>query len=153
MKVKIQAGAEFDTATPAEIRKELDSVRTSWMAEVAKGDHFVRFSAFGDVAGGALLIGDKEDIGPQPGFVWSIKRIAVSSPFAEATDTLDLFQGAASNSSLIVPKLGRFTTFTSNSLVLYPGDGLVFSGAVAGPGRVWVTGQAREVPMSLAWRL
>jgi hypothetical protein len=157
MKIKIQAGAELDIATPDEVRREIQAVRTSWMAEVAKGDRFINFYAGSTPAAGSVTIGDlaEEIIGPREGFVWAIKRLSVvgydPSP---GTDSLALYKGdVATPSATIIAKLLRDQFFSGSEIVLYPGDTLLASGTVAAATKIWLTGQARELPISLAWRL
>lgn len=153
MKFKVNAGVDIEVATPREVRDIVDSVRTSWTAEVAKGDRFVRFSAYGDVAAAGVVIGGSgEPIGPQPGFVWSVRRIALTN-YSPTTDDLALYHGDVSDSAVVIPHLESDEFFPEASLVLYPGDSLIVSGDHAGSGRVWLAGQARELPISLAWRL
>lgn len=154
MKFKIQAGAEIDVATRDEVRQEIAAVRSSWMAEVAKGDRFVSFSGFADITAGEVLIGATgEAIGPQPGFVWSVTRLALTN-YDPTTDAVAIYRGDVSDSATVIPLMDRrHELFSGNELVLYPGDTLQAAGSVTGSGRVWLTGQARELPVSLAWRL
>lgn len=154
MKFKIQAGGTIDVATRSEVREEIEAVKSSWFAEVAKGGRFVRFSVEQDPVAGGLLLGEyaNERIGPRDGFVWSLKRLALTG-YDPTTDALRLYAGSVSDSATIVPKLDAFHTFADNAVVLYPGDRLVIAGTLTGIQRVWVTGQAEELPLSLAWRL
>jgi hypothetical protein len=154
VKFKIQAGGEIDVATRSEVREEIEAVKTSWFAEVAKGDRFVRFAGAADIVAGTIDFGEYsyEYIGPREGFVWSVKRIAVTV-YDPATDDLALYGGSPSSSTVIIPHMDTLNLFPGNELVLYPGEHLYVGGMVTGPGRVWITGQAREIPLSLAWRL
>lgn len=157
MKFKIQAGAEIDVATKKEVRDEIEAARTSWIGEVARGDRFRRFSAYAysDAAGTVAVGQTGQYIGPAEGFVWSVTRFAVTSGYDPATQVLSLTLGsdATTGSAVIIPDLGTYNDLSGNQLVLYPGDRLYVVGTVAASSRVWVTGQARELPISLAWRL
>lgn len=158
MKVKIQAGAELDTVSPAELREEMRQFKESWFSEIAKGDKYKRimantisdsnqdFSIGGSAAVGAYL-------GPAEGFVWSVKRLYLYP--LDAT-TQDVFLGI--NDSSVGSRVRRFDTsyldFTTESLVLNPGETLiVYSENATASTSYTVTGQVREVPTTLVWRL
>jgi hypothetical protein len=156
MKFKIQAGGELDILTQKEMHDELKGAMSSWITEVSRGDRYRRFAIFGDSsAGTAVTIGDTavQSVGPAEGFVWSIKRLALSSGFDPATHTLALFINSPDNSALVHPDLSAYNAFDENQLVLYPGDRLLVTGTATASTRIWLTGQARELPISLAWRL
>lgn len=294
MKFKIQAGGTIDVATRSEVREEIEAVKTSWFAEVAKGDRYRRISAFGDSdAFGNVVIGDRSNdgqLGPAQGFVWSVNRLAVGSgynPDADAqvvtvrpgnpapgvglvtfdvpagevwevlaaryalvtsavagtrfpevafrspdgTDlvtvsstssavaasnrtynwwqggsgatgagivsmglpqgvtieggasvrfsvfgidvgdqissvaltvrkwapahelSLSIGDGSAGPSGILIPQLGRYVDLTGNPVVLYPGETIAVAGTAPASRRIWLTGQVRELPLSLAWRL
>lgn len=155
MKFKIQAGAEIDVATKKEVRDEIAAAKTSWLAEVARGDRYRKFSAYGDSdALGAIVIGARDQrIGPAEGFVWSVTRLAIIG-YDPATQSLALAtDDLATGSSVIIPKLSTYHDLSGNQLVIYSGDQLYVAGTVAASTKVWITGQARELPMPLAWRL
>lgn len=155
MRFKIQAGGTIDVATREEVRQEIEAASASWFAEVARGDRFVRFAVEGDPAGGGnTLIGEyaHDRIGPREGFVWSLKRLSVTG-YDPAADSLRLYAGSESDSATIIPKLDMFHAFADNAVVMYPGERLLIAGTVTGGSRIWVTGQARELPLALAWRL
>lgn len=153
MKFKIAAGAEFDVLTEKELRTGMRDVLASMTAELAAGDRYRRFQAYADISGSAVTIGDREQqIGPAEGFVWSVKRLAVVA--SDDADTFAVHIGDTSTSSMVHPAVGPYTAFDSNQLVMYPGDRLVVAGSsLASTGRVWVTGQVREIPVQMVWRL
>lgn len=155
-KFKIQAGAEIDTCTKKEMEDAIAAASTNWIGEVARGDRFRRFSAYGDVLTNTITIGESPDsrIGPDPGFVWAVRRIALSVVPA-AGDNIKLYHDSDNDSALICTDITNYLGFDQGELVLYPGDTLLIKGAyTASDGvRVWVTGQARELPISLAWRI
>jgi hypothetical protein len=155
VKFKIAAGAEIDLLTQGELKDTLRGMMTSWVAEVSMGDRYRRFSAYGDIADSALSIGGtpEQEIGPDEGFVWSVKRLAVTNydPDAEA---LGLYINGTDSSGVVEPILSRYNPYDANQLILYPGERLWIAGSsLTSSGRVWVTGQARELPISLLWRL
>ena len=157
MKFKIAAGAEADILSEKELRGALKDLQTSWMSEVSRGDRWRRFSAYGDSDGAGLVtIGDglSQYLGPEAGMVWSVTRLAVTNydPVAPATNRLNLSVNSTESSDLIRPGIPTFSSF-SPGIVLMGGDRLYVSGTAAVSSRVWVTGQARELPVSLLWRL
>lgn len=155
MQFKIQAGATIDVATREEVRDEIQSAQASWRDELSRGQRFRRFAVSGDPAGGSVIVGAGElAIEPDQGFVWVINRLAVSDyDPSPGTDVLSLYTGDVGDSGVIIPKMDRSHFFSGTEIVLYPGTRLVVAGTVAATTRVWVTGQAKEVPVSLAWRL
>jgi hypothetical protein len=156
MRFKVQAGAEIDIPSAQEIRAEFDGAMTSWAAEIGRGDKYRRFSTVGIVSGGLLNIGQHTDqrVGPEAGFVWAVKRLALSNynPDTEG-NALDLYVSSPNSSALVMPDMDNYNSFDANQLVLYGGETLYVSGTHVGDGRVWLTGQARELPVGLAWRL
>lgn len=165
MKTKLQAGAELDLITKDEMKDVLRTVTQDWFNQVARGDRYRRFSATGTVAAGELTIGGAEQLdsvlGPAEGFVWAVKRIAVygltlfvpEDSFV-FTEPLALYLNDSGPSSLVDPALQGYRGFSTDELVLYPGDTLLATGtALTHTGTVTLTGQARELPMPLAWRI
>ena len=159
MKQKFNAGAELDLITKDEVKELLNSSRTSWFNEVAKGDRYKRFSAQGTVtAGGTLAIGAvvNQRIGPNDGFVWSLKRLNVfaTTAFDPSSDTGLLYLNDPSPSSLVRALSSTYTQFGNNEVVMYPGDTLyvAFTGLTATE-IVTISGAVRELPLPMAWRL
>lgn len=157
-KFKIAAGAEIDMLTNSELRKTLSDTMASWMAEVTTGARYARFSAAGLIAGAALQIGGAEraddNLGPAPGFVWDVRRLRISG-LADA-DVASVYVNDANPSSMVASTAdvsgGLF--LWGEQVVLYPGDSLLVAGAsLTATGYVTVSGQVRELPMALAWRL
>lgn len=66
---------------------------------------------------------------------------------------LSIGNGDAGDSGLVVPELKPYNDLTGNAVILYPGDTMAVKGTAPAGKRIWVTGQARELPLSLAWRL
>lgn len=151
---KIQAGARINLLTREELRQEMDAARTNWVHEVARGIRYRRFSTFATSDGaGAIEIGIQGDqrMGPGEGFVWQLGRLSVSAYDPSGGDALALYQGSVSDSAIIIPALDTFNDMLTE--VLYPGDTLVVAGTVSASTQVWVTGQVKEAPVSLLWRL
>lgn len=165
MKTKLQAGAELDLISKDEMRDVLKSVTKDWFNQVARGDRFPRFSGSGTIVGGALRIDgashDNQRLGPAEGFVWAVQRLGVyglttatGTPLAATTEPVRLYVNDDGPSSLVTPQLEGYADFGQHALVLYPGDTLLVVGeSLTSSGQVTLTGQAREVPMPLAWTL
>lgn len=165
MQTEIKAGAKIDTINKKEMREVLDTVTRGWFNEVSRGDRYRRFSAKGTIAAGALLIdgtsAEDANLGPADGFIWAVQRIAVyglttytGDPLTLTTEPVALYLCDNGPSSLVHPAIEGYKSFGAYELVMYPGDTLLLSGAgLDAEGIVTMTGQARELPMPLAWRL
>jgi hypothetical protein len=165
MESKLAAGATIDTLTHKELDTVLRTVQRDWFQQVARGDRYRRFYASETISGGAISIGgaDSRDdnLGPSDGFVWAVKRIAVSglttntgTPLTSSTEPVALFINDESASTCVHPNLQGFAAFDQDTLVLYPGDRLFITATgLTKTGIVTISGQARELPMPLAYRL
>lgn len=158
MKFKINAGAEIDVITKGEMDDALKNFGTSWVQELARGDRYRDIRGAGTITATAVSIGgDRDDVnlGPSQGYVWSVKRLAVIASTVDDVAKLTLFKNDNAPSSTVKPILLTYNTFDANELVLYPGDKLLVesSAALGGSGNITITGQVRELPVALAWRL
>lgn len=162
MKAKLQAGVELDLLTQTELREELQAA-AAWRTEIARGVRWRKFSAQGNVATGVWTIGgaatpnnDKDQMGPQDGFVWSVTRVAVSgNGFVAGTDLFSVFVDENTPSKLVTSGLTRWQPYDVGTLVLNGGEQLLLTGAGTGLAGtdVTVSGQAIELPVQLAWRM
>ncbi len=156
---KLQAGATLDLLNKRELREALDAASRDWFSQVARGDRYRRFSASGAISGSAVSIGGARQrdavLGPAEGFVWAVQRLAVGGLETESgIEAVSLYINDSGAASLVHPAIEGYQAFGEHELVLYPGDVLLVEGAsLASTGTVTVTGQAREVPLPLAWRL
>jgi hypothetical protein len=164
--VKLAAGAKIDVLNRKELKEALDIATRDWFNQVARGDRYRRFSASAEIDGsGGLSIGGAAArdaaLGPAEGFVWAVQRIAVygltsatGTPLVATTEPLQLFLNDDGPASLVDPALVGYRDFGNYALVMYPGDTLLVRGtALTSTGTATVTGQVREVPLPLAWRL
>lgn len=164
--VRLAAGQKMDVLNKKELKEALDVATRDWFNQVARGDRFRRFSAAAAIDGsGGLEIGGSSArdavMGPAEGFVWAVQRIAVygltsatGTPLVATTEPVQLFVNDDGPSSLVDPALVGYRDFGNYQLVLYPGDVLLVKGtALTSTGTATVTGQVREVPLPLAWRL
>lgn len=158
MKFKLQAGAELDILSAPEVRQILGS----WFTEVTRGIKFRQFSGRAALAGGVWTIGgnatdNRQDVlGPEPGLLWAVTRIAVSgNGFVPGTDAFSVYIDEVTPSKLIESGLTRGARWDVPIVQLNGGERLTLSGVGTGVNGtdVVVSGQAVEVPAQLAWQL
>ena len=154
--VTIQAGAKFNVVTPDELDARMAQISKSWMTELARG---LTWHEFGDqdlaTSGGTWQLGQINRIGPAPGFVWDIRRLAVSGgALLLGTDTWSVYRGdRASGAGLVLSGLTR-TQLLDKQLILKDTDQIYLTGARTGAGNdVTLSGFAIELPAQLAWQL
>lgn len=157
MKVKLEAGANLDFITKDEMREVMHEANRSWVAETSNGIRYARIYATGVIAGGVLNIGgalSTGELGPAPGFVWDIRRLQIVG--LQTADVATIYMNDANPTS----EIADTTSVTgkaflwSEQVILYPGDSLwVVGTGLTATGTITVTGQVREVPVTLAWRL
>ena len=121
MKTKIQAGAEIETITKDEVRELLKASQTSWFNEVAKGDRYKRFAVQSTVlADGTVTFGNDahNQVGPNDGFVWSLKRVNfVVAGFDPTSNATYLYLNDPNPSSMIRQLSDAYTQFGNNEVV------------------------------------
>lgn len=156
--VKLAAGAKFDVLNRKELHEVLRTVTQDWFSQVSRGDRYKRFhaSAAVDAIDSSVEIGGSgqpdSGLGPAPGFVWAVNRVGIGG--LDSGDVVSLFINDSGPASLVRPGIDGYADFSSGQLVLYPGDVLMVTGTTLGAtGDITVTGQARELPLPLAWRL
>lgn len=140
---KLQAGQEIVTLTAEELKHSLDDV----YAKRFGGLRYFRFSSVLQADSSGTITGSDTGIGPNAGFVWSVKRLTAVSQNGDAA-ALAWFTNGNQTADIVAPSstLPAMWIWSSNSLVLYPNDRLwiVASGLTANT-MVTVTGQAEEV--------
>lgn len=150
MKVKLQAGAEFDFLT----RGELDTSLADFLKELKGKSRLRRIKADPSNGGnsGVMVAGAatfNTGVGPEPGFVWSIRRLTLSTEGTGGTG--GVFLNSTQPSDLVLPSVALPTSWYSISggaFVVYPGETLwVAVTGVTGnvTGKVWLNGQVEEV--------
>lgn len=160
-KIKLKAGAFIDTLTQPEIDQSLTKFLTSWRREVARGDSYRTFSRQGTAdASGLLSIGGSDSswgLGPDESMMWAVLRVCVTG--LAGTPVLRMFRNSADASQIV---RGNFTVanndasheFGGPGCVLNPGGVLLLTGSGITAGTVvTLTGEAREIPAAMAWRL
>lgn len=163
-KTQLKAGAYLDTVTQPEIDASLKKALANWRVEVARGDSYRHFSRNGTVdASGNLSIGGSdssfEGLGPAESMVWAVTRVAVTNAVSAGTPVLRVFRNAPDPSQLVRGALTVASTDASHEfggpgLVLAAGSVILLTGSSLTAGTVVTfTGDAREVPASMVWRL
>jgi hypothetical protein len=157
VKVKLQAGASLDFVTPGELRAELSAQREAWRAELQAGGGYTRFTAAESVSGGTVEMGGPERehhrLGPPQNYVWDVRRLRVTGLTGD--DVVGIYVNEPSAATIIgttADVSGALFLFDRN-VILYPGESLLVAGSSLDATRITVSGQARELPTSLAWRL
>ena len=155
MKVKLEAGAEFDFLTKDELRKVL----ADWMVETVKGARPVRFSGMATIdaahtvqLGGSSSSDPTGTWGPDAGFVWTVRRLAVRgiNPSAES---LSLYINNESPLSLVRDTITGYVDFSTSELIVQGPEKLLLVGnSLNSTGNVFVSGAAIEFPIGLAWQ-
>lgn len=159
MKFKIAAGAELDLLTKDEMSSTLTQTMVAWRRENAQGDRYVKFSAQGLIDTAAVEFGGPTEtytLGPGEGFVWDVRRVCVTGYDSAGGDIIGIYVNAETPLSLVATTTQSATGLFlfDRQCVLYGGDRLLFAGSsLAATGYVKVTGTARELPISMAWRL
>lgn len=156
MKAKLEVGAELDFLTKGELKDELKA----WSAEMFRGGKFRRVAMTGAIASNAVTIGGEqvdrgESYGPEDGFVWSVRRMAVSGFTVAAADLLYVYLNDASPTQL-VGRLGvGGLLFDRGQVVMSSGDQLVITGASlsVATGQAVVSVGLLEVPQFMTWLL
>jgi hypothetical protein len=162
VKFKLSAGAEIDTMTAQEFRQEL----ASWFGESVKGARPIRFSAQGTITGNAVTVGGLDATansgrtGPEAGYVWDVRRVAVSG-LTNASDPTSLFVNANDALHLILPAFTGvsgaigYHDWPKGANMLMPNDRLVCAstGSIAATGIVTLVGMAWELPIGQLWRM
>lgn len=155
MKQKLMAGTELDILTGPELREIARDTLKAWRVELARGAKLRRHVMTGDVAGGAVAIGDNND-GPAEGMAWAVTRVTVAPGPTLGANGLSLYvNDSASLTNLVLANLGVGNVFPGDhGLNLVSGDSLRITGSgITVAPQVVVTFGIREVPIQEAWSL
>lgn len=162
MKFEIVGGAKVDLLSRDELKEELATFARAWKDEIRRGVKYRKFSAQTNVSGGVWLLGgdapedNNNALGPEPGFVWSITRIAINgNGFDPTSDDWQMYTDAVQPSKFILTNFGFGDQWDTGVIVLYGPERLAFRGVGTGVGGtdIHMTGQAVEVPVQLAHML
>jgi hypothetical protein len=160
MKFKLSAGGEIDILTRRELSETLREVARDWQVEASRGPRPIRWWGMGtvDSAGALSMGGEGADMatsgrwGPDPGFVWAVKRWNLRN--IEDGKTISAWINDNNDSRSIRDGLTGYNDFGSDELVLLSADRLLFTGSGMTAGRViTVAGGAWELPATMMYRL
>lgn len=162
--VQIKAGAEFNVASPAEVKKILHDTLIAATLEFGRGKTFKNFSSTATIAGGAVVLGDpgaagSQRMAPEDGFTWSVKRVTVIG--LAANDVVGIYRNstdplsAIESGSATAATPWAFFGFGSRQFVLHSDERLIVAniGNLTATGKIYVTGLAEEVPSNMEWTL
>jgi hypothetical protein len=154
MKFKIQAGAEVDIISEPEMRR----IFADWMVEIGRGVKFRKAGGQVQLSAGTWRVDSttKIEAGPQPGFLWSVTRVAVlGGGYVPGTDSFSIFNGDPSNLTAVSSAVSRSLGFGIGEMVIQPGDVVGMTGVGTGVNGtdINVTLLVAEVPIQLAWQL
>lgn len=157
-KFKIQAGAEVDMISSQEMRDALKDLQMSWMTELAIGTRYTRFSAQATIANAALDMGGSgpggQQLGPPPGFIWDVRRLRLTGLNSSDVVVVTINDDQPSSRIATTGDTTGKLFLWAEQVILYPGEVLRITGSsLAATGVITASGQARELPVSLAWRL
>jgi len=165
VKQTLRGGAEVDMLTHGELEGALRGLR-EWMVSAVQGARPVRFSAQATItAAGDLVLGQDERsgaTGPDQGFVWIVRRVAVQG-LAVAADPTEVYVTDVLANQLVYAGLTGsawsqgYKAWNSGELVLQGNDRIVVAngltpGGIGSAGVVTLTGAALAFPVGLAWR-
>jgi hypothetical protein len=162
MKAEIKAGAQIELLTRSELREEFVTAMTAWRQELARGVKFRKFSATATVVGGEWAVGggaasnEKQTLGPEPGFMWSLTSLAVNgSGYDTSSDDYNLYSDAVQPSKFILTIFGYGDQWDPGVIVLTGPEQLAFAGVGTGTDgdQIHIAGRAIEVPVQQGWRL
>lgn len=159
---ELKLGGKVDLLSPDDMR----GILRAYQVEQARGFVPRRFGASGGIVDstGKLTIGGAQNptsgqLGPNQGFVWSIKRIAVRLD-GNPNIAHSIYSNAEGGNNVIrdvLPSANGWTAYALNEVVLMDTDQLciVVPGAQVGPpsSQLVVSGMAVEVPRQLLWKL
>ncbi len=161
-KVTLQLGAELDLLNKHEFETGLESQWQAQQRAAAAGIKYRRLPLMtGAAAAGALSVTEASgnDCGPNEGFAWMAKRLAVQGLTAGVTpDVVNLFRnnpGQPGNFLWQFNGNNLAYTFGTFEIVLLPGEKLVLQsvGAFAATGQVTLSGELVQVPAEFLWKL
>lgn len=160
MKTPIEAGKVIETATPAEVRKEILDGNRDWFRERARGIQPWRYESEPvTVSGAAVTLPGNGQLkcGPNPGFcilVTTLRVLGLSSG-----DVLSVYRNSVNSvpvEQFVMPATGTVQVIvcSSKSLFLNSDDKLIFKGtSLTATGDVLVTAEGIECPAPDLYKL
>jgi hypothetical protein len=160
-KITLQGGMHLEVPNRDENREDIARVMDERELIQARGVKWMRLpEMYGTPANSALTMDESHGtvVGPEQGYVWSLRRIVVDGLTASATtpDILNMYRNSTGSAPLWQFNGNSFGyTFGRLEMTLMGGDTLMFAsvGTFAATGRVRVSGELVEVPAEMAWKL
>jgi len=161
-KVKLELGAELDVLDKHEFERGLESQWQAQQRAAAAGIKYRRLPLMtGAAAAGVLNVSEAtgNDCGPNEGYSWMIKRLAVQGLTAGVTpDVVNLFRNSPSQPGNFIWQFNGNNlayTFGTFEIVLLPGEKLVLQslGTFAATGQITLSGELVQVPAEFLWKM
>lgn len=156
MKFVLDFQSEIDILTKDELDDSLAAARDGYVRALLRGIKWMRLPILrGTAQGGALVLGAQDaTVGPESGFAWSLRRIAVAG--LSSGDVVGIYRNSSNNPPMWqVDDSFPFAKFGLGEMVLTGGDEMVVAsiGAFGATGTIQVTGELLEVPMEMLPKL
>jgi len=161
-KFRIEPGREFDVVSTSEMTAALDAHKRDMLhalvREQLRGIKYMRIAGRGPASQTQII----DCGGPRAGYLWSVRRVSISSTF---NGTADLYR--STDAITAPPALRGFVEeitipastfladwkFSSNSCIVLPDEHLVVTSNQSNLGACIVNGDAVEVPEEMAGKL
>ena len=168
-KVKLDIGATIDTLSKDELDDSLATYRQqgdAYEQAAVRGIKYFRLPRlYATPASGTVLLGEAwagqsytdQYIGPNEGYVWSIRRIAVNGlATGQSPDLLNLSRNGIRTDPVWQLNGNNWSyTFGKAEMVLLAGERLIgySSGSLISTNQITITGDAVEVPSQMIGKL
>lgn len=163
MLTTLQLGAPLETLTSSELEDILARQAQAWYRQYALGIKYLRFGPFSAaIASSAFTFdgsgaGQNAQLGPRPGFIWSIRRLLVTGLGTGASpDVINFYRNEPSGTPVWQLNGNSFgVTFGKCEMLLLDGETLSFanSGTITATGNVTVSGDVLEVAAEEIYKL
>jgi hypothetical protein len=159
MQTRLELGATIDTLTRTEVSGALAEHAQEIYRQQARGCKYMRMPpAQAQISNSTFsLDGSRYGLGPREGFVWSLRRLAVSGLTAGTTpDVVNLYRNGTSGLPIWQLNGNNWgATFGKCEFLLLGGETLSIAslGTVTATGQVTLTGDLLEVPAEEIYKL
>jgi len=163
MRQTLEIGSEWNMLDSDELDAVLSKHYQQWLQNAARSVKYSRFGPAGTAVASSAVTFDGSGnaqntaIGPRDGFVWSIKRLAVSGLATGTTpDVVNLYRNKPSGTAIWQFNGNNFAyTFGKGEMILLPGETLSFasSGTLAATGQITITGDYVQAAAEELWKI
>jgi hypothetical protein len=164
MKVTIERGAQFDAASPGEVRDALQDHEAAKLRERATGLKYLRLNppVTGTAVAGLLQMGgdfqssagSTQPLGPRSGYAWAVMALRVTG--LAAGDVVQVFRrGPNSQPIWTLTAAVPAAVFSKGQQILLDGESLMVQnfGAFTSVAEITLGADVYEVPQPLLWKL